>query len=259
MAVLPHWFKLHHGTGVAVRFFMNDVLFYRHPGFDQFTISGPANYLFVPGENTLRIEILPGVIPATAPDFRGPVELSIMLDNPADTPVALGRWSWENLNEEPPLPAFVNERFRPGGDIREPAFVRARPAVFGPEGLPEQHEAVRRIHEAFRSRDAGAFLDLNALKLAERQSADPGNEYLDTTRQRAKIAQVFQREWDVAPLDMNDLVFESQAGGRVAYVTRKGYGKALMAACRTNDEASTLTWDSDLWLTQVDGAWKVFR
>ena len=59
MAIVPHWYKVHHGTGISVRALLNGVLFYRHTGSESWTVSAPANALFVPGENVLRIEILP--------------------------------------------------------------------------------------------------------------------------------------------------------------------------------------------------------
>jgi hypothetical protein len=259
MAIIPYWFRLHHGTGVSVRMLMNDVLFYRHPGTDNFTISGSANHLLVPGENTLTIEVLPGTPPPAAPALRGPAELKIMVHNAEDTLVATARWEWWNPNEEPPLPAIATGRFRPAGDVAEPAFVRAPRATFGPEGTASQRESVRRVHEAFRARDVPAFLDANALKLAERSRSDADDGHNGVPRMRAKLAEMLQREWDVRPLDMDELSFESQAGGRVAYVTRKDGGKALQATCLTNNPGSTITWETDLWLTQVDSEWQVFR
>jgi len=260
MAVVPYWYKVHHGTGVAVRALLNDVLFYRHSGSENWTVSAPANALFVPGENILRIEILPTIVPAHSPGIRGPVEVKVMLDDDTDAVAAMCRWEWSNPNKEPPLPTANFTVFRPSGDIAEPPWMRAPKERFGPEGTPELRDAVKKIYEAFVKRDIGAYMDANSLKMQTWQRAFPDNRHYDAAPLRAQLAANFQKEWIVPPLDYDALIFESQADGRVAYVKRADGGKAIEATAKEQDPKGMQDgFATDLWLTQVDGVWKVFR
>jgi hypothetical protein len=259
MATVPHWHKVHHGTGVAVRVFLNDVLFYRHVGDQNWTISGPSNHLFVPGENVIRVEVLPTKVPAHSPGIRGPVEAKVMLDDEANVAVAMVRWEWSNPNKEPPLPTASFAAFHPAGDISEPAYLKAPKERFGPEGSPELRDAVRRLHEAFVRQDGATYTEMNSAKIESYERAYPDNPKVSGASLRAKVASMMKMAWIVQPLDLDALVFENQADGRVAYVRRADGGKALQAvAAEKGDPRMNVRFATDVWLTRVDGAWKVF-
>lgn len=260
MAFVPYWYKLHHGTGVALRVLVNDILLYRHSGRDNWTFSGPANHLFVPGENTLLVELFPTIPPAHAPKLRGPVEMRVMRDDDTDPVIAEYRFDWWDASQEPPLPKAGGALFRPEGDIPEPVWLKAPRARFGPEGTPELREAARKVHEAFARRDVDAYFEAHATRLREWQRAYPESRAYDPELQRSSLAASLRQDWEMAPFDPDALLFESQADGRVAFVTRADGGKALQATSAAPGVAgSRKTMEADLYFTQVDGVWRVFR
>ncbi|MEO5728514.1 MAG: hypothetical protein ABI134_17410, partial [Byssovorax sp.] len=218
MVFVPHWYKLHHGTGVALRIFVNDILLYRHSGRDNWTFTGPANHLFVPGENTLRVELFPTIAPAHAPKLRGPVEVRIMADAPKDVIIAEYDFSWWDAQNEPPLPTVGASVFRPDGDIPEPAWQSAPRERFGPEGTPELRAAAQALHEAFAKRDVDAYFEAHRVRLEQWQRAYPESPAYDPSLQRARLADAMKIDWVMPPFDADALVFEPQADGRVAYV-----------------------------------------
>jgi len=133
-------------------------------------------------------------------------------------------------------------------------FLDATPRTFGPAGDQELHEAVRRFHDTLVRADWRGFLDEMRLKRLDLQRAYPGSPILTDEHFERTFAQRFARGLVVDPIDMNDLRFESCAGGRVAYVTRRDGERPIQAL---TPEGHGLY--HDLWLTYHEGAWRVFR
>jgi len=251
-------FQMHHGTGVAVRTLLNDLPMYAGPGQQNITVSGWANHLLLPGENHLRVEIYPAPRPADATTIEGPVQFTLRLDEEEGTIVHRVTWPdcWEGLPvDQQILPFVLSSRFVVDERLGRPAYWDAPPTQFPLEGTPEQHLAVQEIYRAFRQRDVEAFFDANALKLAERQRAYGGSDF-DSSAQKKKLAGYFGRAWALRSSDLGDLTFESRAGGRVAFVTRKDGGRAVEAVA-VDDPSETFA--ADLFLTRHDGRWRVFR
>ena len=262
MATTPYFFTMHHGTGVAVRALLNDLPFYRGLGQKSFTVSGPANHLLLPGENVLTVEVYPAPRPATAPTLEGPVGFELKVDDETAATVHKVSWpsAWAALPvAERVLPFIHDTRFLVDTSLALPPYWDSPPARFGLEGLPGQHQAVREVHRSFVDSDVDAFFEAHRLKLEERQRAYPATAEFDAGIQRKKLAGYFGRPWDVRPLsegNLDELVFESRAGGRVAYVTRADGGRAVEAIAADNPRE---TFAADLFLTQRDGRWRVFR
>lgn len=294
MTITPYYLQMHQGTGVGVRAFLNDLPFYSGGGDENVTVTAPANHLLVPGENVLVLELFPAPKPASAPELVGVVRFALFIDNAGDqSPAALGHavdstgraavhkvaWpeEWEEVQAQkkkaadallpegeldltpppdPPLPYLHVSRFRVDDRNPRPVYLDSPPADFGPEGTPEQHEAVRRVYRAFQSGDADAFLSEHALKLSERQRAYPDNNAFALANQRIEVAGHFNHTWQVRPTEMKELYFDRRADGRVAHVTRIGDGYALEAR---SDDPEDNYFATDLFLTQHDGAWRVFR
>ncbi|MEO7329102.1 MAG: hypothetical protein ABI193_11015 [Minicystis sp.] len=259
---VPYYFRLHQGTGVAVRAYLNDLLFYKGTGAENMTVTSPCNHLLVPGENLFTVEVLSAPRPAIAPLVEGPVRFTLMVDDEDDTTVHRVNWPdlWEQLPAEQRfLPTVYLSRFQADETLPLPAYAGAPRVSFGKEGTPELREAVRRVFRAFAAGNTEAFLEENALKLSERQRAYPDIPELAAGPQREKIAAQLGQKWEMRPTDLDnfeDLVFESRADGRVAYVSRSDGGYALEAV-NAADPSSVFT--TDLFLTQQTGVWTIFR
>lgn len=252
-------FQVGHGTGVAARTSLNDLPMYTGAGQQNITVSGPANHLLLPGENTLTIEIYPAPRPADAPTVEGPVVFTLRLDEEEGTIVHRVRWPdcAELLPVAQQVLPFVHvSRFVVDERLVHPVYWDAPKAEFPLEGTPDQHLAVHEYLQAFRKSDVDAFMDANALKLSERQRANPDHSEFERGAQRKKLAGYFEREWLVRPTNVEDLAFESRAGGRVAYVTRRAGGRAVEAIA-ADDPSETFA--VDLFLTRHQGRWRVFR
>jgi hypothetical protein len=253
-------FQVGHGTGVAVRVVLNDLPMYTGAGQQNITVSGPANHLLLPGENVVAVEIFPAPRPADAPTIEGPVTFTIRLDEDAGTIVHRATWpddAWEALPDDKQVLPFASiTRFVADERLVRPAYWDVPPAEFPLEGTPDQHAAVVEIYLAFARRDVDAFMAANALKLSERQRANPDSSEFAGVTQRKALAGYFNREWVVRPTNAEDLSFESRAGGRVAHVTRRDGGRVIQAVAA--DDPSE-TFGVDLFLTRHQGRWRVFR
>ncbi|MFO0758402.1 MAG: hypothetical protein U0359_18060 [Byssovorax sp.] len=262
MSVVPYYFRFHQGTGVAVRAYLNDLLFYKGDGAESMTITSPCNHLLVPGENVFFLEVTEAPKPAFAPFVEGPVRFSLMIDDDEDTVVHRADWPelWKLLpSEERCLPTLYTSRFQADEALPKPIYEGAPRAEFGPEGTPELREAVRRAFQAYASGDVERFLDEFGLRLADRQRFYPDIPELSLAQQRPKIAANLAEKWHMRPTDLEkfeDIVFEPRAGGRVCFVTRRGGGYAIEAV-NASDPSSVFT--TDLFLTQQAGVWRIFR
>ena len=284
MARTPYFFMMNQGTGVSVRSLLNDIPFCKGDGQENVTVSGPANHLLVPGKNTFSIEVKDAPRPAHAPFLAGVLRFTLKLDEDVESVVHHIAWPelWETplthgggVMPTPPgprddgkveatpfaereLPFVHTSTFLVDPANEKPCYWENRPEDFGPEGTPEQHEAVRHVYRAFLSGNADEFLSVHALKLEERQRAYPDVIEFSAAHQRQRIADQMSRQWEVRPVDLDhfeDLTFESRAGGRVVHVTRPD-GWAL-EAIGAKDPSETFR--TDLSMTRKDGVWRVFR
>ncbi len=262
MTTTPYLLRMYQGTGVAVRALLDDLPFHRGDGQRNVTVSAPANHLLLPGENVLTLEIYKAPRPVEALALEGPVTFTLMVQE-GDTPI-VHQVDWPSIYAEVPfeertLPFVHSSRFLVDDRLPHPIYRDSPPLRFDLQGLPEQRDAVRDFYRTFQERDVDAFLELNRYKIGERQRFYPDNPAYSVAAQRAQLVQDFGHEWHVRPLDqvnLEELMFESRAGGRVAYVTRADGGCAIEAVAADDSRGA---FANDLFLTLRDGRWRVFR
>lgn len=249
-----------HGTGVGARVLVNDLPIYRGFGQENMTVTQAANHLLAPGENTMTMELFPAPRPAHAPSIEGPVVFTLRLDVEEGTILHRVRWPddmWEMLpDDKRVLPFSHTTRFAADERLGRPIYWDKPPVDFPLEGTEALHAAVTEFLQALQKSDVDAFMDVNSLKLAERQRANPGHTELDAGLQKQKLVAYLSKKWLVRPTSMDELVFENRAGGRVAYVTRADGGRAIEAVA-ADDPSETFA--VDLFLTRHEGRWRVFR
>jgi hypothetical protein len=249
-----------HGTGVGARVLINDLPIFRGFGQENMTVTQAANHLLLPGDNTMTMELFPAPRPAHAPSIEGPVVFTLRLDVEEGTILHRVRWPddmWEMLpDDERVLPFAHTSRFVVDERLGRPVYWDKPPVDFPLEGNPALHAAVTEFISALQKSDVDAFMDVNSLKLAERQRANHDRPELATGDQKKKLVAYFSKKWLMRPTSMDDLVFENRAGGRVAYVTRKDGGRAVEAVAADDP---TETFAVDLFLTRHEGRWRVFR
>lgn len=253
MAPTPYYYLINHGPPTRLRALMNGVPFYRcepESEAEGATHTAAANGLLVPGENVLSLDVL------EADTFYSIiVEMTIAFDH--KSPVFRVDWPklWKAYADEEKVIPFTHQvRFEATGVRFTPAYLRAPRAEFDHRGTPALREAVARYHDTIARNDVDAFMHENAFKIAEADRAFEGHPAFAPGPLREAMRERFQAGVTARPLDLDALQFESYAEGRVAYVVRADGGPALEAEC-TNDDAMR----TDLWLTQIDGQWRVFR
>jgi hypothetical protein len=262
MTTTPYLLRMHQGTGVAVRALLNDLPFHRGDGQRNITVSAPANHLLLPGENVLTLEIYKAPRPLDSLALEGPVTFTLMVHEDGTPIVHQVDWPtvWADVPfKERTLPFVHVSRFLADERLPHPIYWDSPPTKFDLRGLPGQHEAVREVYRSFLAGDADAFIELNHFKLEERQRFYPDTPELSTAFQREALARDFSHDWHVRPLDqenLEELVFESRAGGRVCSVTRLDGGSAIEAVAKDDSRSAFAT---DLFLTLRDGRWRVFR
>jgi hypothetical protein len=251
MPPTPYYFQVSHGPPTRLRLLMNGVPFYRCvPETEGTTHGAAANHLLMPSGNVLTLEAM-----EVDTFFAIVVELTIQFDHTA--PVLRMDWPkmWKGLPDEAKIVPFRHDMpFEVHGVSFTPAYVNAPKADFDHRGTPELREAVRQYHETIAKGDIDGFMAQNTLKIEECDRAYEGHPAFAPGFLRQPMAERFQAGVEARPLDFDELQFESFAGGRVAYVTRRDGGHALAAASENGDMMTT-----DLWLTQQGGLWRVFR
>jgi len=266
-----HWVQLHTGTWARVD--INGIPLYRAPFVGPHSRSGPLNYLLVPGENVLEVELLktrePNVHEGEVKHVKEALMFQLYTVNNPDAPEGekLDRTMlldvqypkiWEDAPEEHQrFPFYHRQTFTLEHDLHTPPFVKAEPAAFECEGTPALREAVQRLYTALETKDYEGLLDELALKFASDEKACEGE---DGQRAGAKMKnwreELFPYEPVPAePLDMSMLHFEACRGGRVAYVTRHDEGYPLDAVCQKDPRRRVRT---DLLMVQQGGRWRVF-
>jgi hypothetical protein len=251
MAATPYYYQITYGPRTRLRLLMNGVPFYRDvPKSVGVTHGGAANHLMVPGENVLTLDVLEA-------DTFFSIVAEITVDFDHKSPVVRVDWPeiWKDLPAASQVVPFRHDaRFRVTGVESEPAYLRAPKTEFGTEGTPELREAVWRYHDVTARGDTEAFLHEIELQLSEMNRAYDNHPAFAAGSVRSDMAERFDAGITARPLDFDELHFESFADGRVAYVTRVDGGPALQAASGNGQEMA-----ADLWLTQENGQWRVFR
>jgi hypothetical protein len=249
---LPYTYCISHGPFTALQFRLNDIPFYRITDTKKetgVTETSVADHLLVRGENTFTFEVR-----QAEEKYYATFELQVNHDRSNN----LFELVWPLIYQY--IPAVTSQPFSytlsfhiPDFTFRS-AFLDAPPQVFGPEGNRELHEAVLRFYDTLLRADHRAFLWEMRLKRSELQRAYPDSPILTDEYLERIFAKRFGSGLEVEPVRLEDLHFESCAGGRVAFVTRKDGGRPILAL--TPDGQGM---HHDLWLTYHEGAWQIFR
>ena len=103
--------------------------------------------------------------------------------------------------------------------------------------------------DAFATRDAARFEAAMQLKAEEHDRF-----YEPQPATKAEAMQRVNAPWVMEPFDAEDLRFDRQAGGRVAFV-RRATGKPAVRAVHRDEPY--LGWGSNFYMTCIDGRWRV--
>jgi hypothetical protein len=259
MAVPLYNFVVKHGPAVRARASLNDVTFYGPGQPEQHdTESGLAAHLLVPGENTLRLDILDAGLGEPGCYFAVMVTREIDRSEPTLT-VHESHWPqvWDPLEEkERVLPYVHRATFTIDDDHPSPPWEKATPEDVPPEGTPELHQAVHKVIADLERGDGPAFIDAIGPKLD-----DLGRYYgplpaLSRGVQAKKYEGILASRWEVAPYDKEELLFEPRQRGRLVHVTRKDGTRAVRARNLDDDMQSI---ETDLVFMRRGGDWRVIR
>jgi hypothetical protein len=249
---LPYTYGISHGPYTALKFRLNDIPFYRITDTKKPTGVSEncvADHLLVRGENTFTFEIHES-------DERYFAKFSLQINH--DRSNNIFDLVWPLIYNY--IPAVTSQPFSytlsfhiPDHTFRS-AYLDATPQVFGVEGDRGLHEAVLNFYDTLVRADYRGYLREMRLKSSELRRAYPDSplftdEYLDRV-----FSKRFSQGLEVEPVRIEDLHFESCAGGRVAFVTRKNGERPILAL--TPDGQGM---HHDLWLTHFEGAWQIFR
>lgn len=269
----PYQFTAHLEEGVLGRVWLNDLPVHKVLTRGPESLSGGANHMLVPGENTLTLEILalPEGTPPPPPDPNTPdpkhllpvgfkiyqvVDASSTPMKAAeiirvDLPTSLGLSPWER----PEMPLRHEVRFELPDPVVEPVYWRSPPADFGCSGTPELISVVKELHDALMARDVGRFVGLLSLKYEAYSAAYPGEPAAAIDRQRSAAERFFKLPYVVKPLDFGKIHFEPRAQGRVALVSGSD-DRPVIEAVAEGEPAPALR--ANLFLTRIDGSWRIF-
>lgn len=212
----------------------------------------PITQWLVQGENTVTIELFPAPVSPLTP-FLGPhFQMAIMPADDQDSRVFA--WEYPDTLKDAGLPTELPLVF-PGllrieHALPEASYRRATPEDFPIEGTPEQRAAVFELYDAFGSRDPARFEAAMALKVSEFERF-----YGPQPLSRVDALSRMNQPWVMDPFDEHDLRFERYEGGRVAYARRFSGRPAVRAV---HQDEPYFGWGSDLFMTRLDGRWRIF-
>lgn len=256
---MPVLFVVNFKEGVIARTWLNDLPLHKEFIHGPDSMTGGANHLLVPGNNSLDIEVL------RAPLDKGSV-VDMMLYtvlNEHSVPPELDvhcRVDFPALWKEAPeneriLPYHIQATFSVPEEVQEPVYWGAPSTSFGCEGTPELWQAVQELHHAIETHDADRFIQLTSLKDEEYERAYPGIPSAQASRIRESAKKFFSLHPRVKPLDRKTVHFEPRAGGRVAFVSGAD-GEPVIHAIAERDPSLHLR--ANLLFTQYAGHWRVF-
>jgi hypothetical protein len=212
-----------------------------------FTIS----HWLLKGENLLTIELLPAPRSPNTPYMDAWLRMQIL--TAADQENALWQWEYPANVVSPGLPfelPYVHEGiFLVSEDLPVPAYFKATPEEFPPEGTAAQIAAVRELYDAFATRDVPRFEAVMDLKASEHDRF-----YGPEPLAKAEAMQRINAPWIMDDFNAEDLRFDRYAGGRVAFV-RRASGKAAVRAVHRDEPY--LGWGTNFYMTCIDGRWRV--
>lgn len=264
MTITNYFINIQMQLSVAVRFYLNDMPVWRFLRQGPDSMNGGANEWLVPGENVLTMEI---------------VESALTLPNkPADHPmiqVAIFKAKeggathedvevihqvrfpdlWDEVSEELKVFPYRHEsRFvLPASEVYRPRYLDAPEQDIPSDGTPELHQVVQDLYAAIQSGDGSRFADLLTLQFEEYERANGGAPHTDIASQRTVVDNFFAHPIVVKDLEMDRLVFESRANGRLVHVIRDD-GQPVFQAVATDDPTEHL--EANALLTFSDGQWR---
>ena len=258
MSAPAYYYIVRQMPGLALKLALNDVPFYRRAVDLNLATNGPVNHALLPGENTVLMEFLQAPVNPQAPNARVVLDFEVLL---FDGDVKIHESKWPQVldrakPEDRKLPFIHRDKFDADKGLPLPIWDKAPRETFPSEGTPEMHDAVFELWDAYRRADVGAFLSATEVKLAEHQKYYGAMPELAPAEAARTYGAKLREPWDLQPFVPEELVFERWADGRVAYVTRKDGGHALVATHKTDPKQR---WRADLYLTRVDGRWRIFR
>jgi hypothetical protein len=253
MTHVNYVYEIAHRPASHARVLLNGVPLYdRSQEIKNVAPRGPVTHWLVPGENVVSIELTERPRSPLMP-YMGP-HFSMSIASVEDGAQLFG-WEYPDsvaaAGLEPVLPWVHTWAFTPPGELPQPVFLRGSPEEFPPEGTPAQRAAVAELYEAFATADKARFSEAMDLKFTEFE-----RYYGPQPRARADSVSKLGDAWVMEPFDPDDLRFERYQDGRVAYVKRAS-GKPAVRA--THRDEPYLGWGADLFLTRLDGRWRVFR
>ncbi|MBK8939871.1 MAG: hypothetical protein IPM79_20170 [Polyangiaceae bacterium] len=258
MAFVPYYYVLRHMPGLALRLALNDVPFYRGVVTFNKATNGPVNHALVPGLNTVRMDLAAAPVNPDSPSARVVLDFDV-LEQEGDRLVHTVRYPQLLERHEPKqrkLPLTHVETFEVEGDVPPPIWENSPREEFPESGTSEQLDCVFELWDAYKRQDIGAFLSATEVKLSDHQRYYGAAPELAPAEAARTYGAKLREPWDVAPFEPHELSFERWADGRVAYVTRKDGGFALLATHKTDPGQR---WRANLYLTKVDGRWRIFR
>lgn len=259
MAPLLYHAVTSQGPGVRARAFFNGVPFYTaRPQTTTDTNGSQINHCLVPGENTLRLEILEMGEPH---DSHFNVFIYKGDDPDKDvTPIHKLSWpaSWDMLPPEARvLPHTTMSTFTVEADHPRPVLIdAAKPADIPIEGTPELHQAVLEVHDALARQDGAKLIDALWMRIEDRKRYFGDIPDAQRGPHVAKFKEVFADPWETPPFDLKRLVFESYLDGRVVHVTGVDGEPAIRGKSTVNEMQS---FETDLTLVRHEGRWRTFR
>jgi len=250
----PYYYLIKHPPGFVANISVNDVTFYRRYSDYHQAPNGPFNHWMVEGVNVVHL-VLVQETPKPGMDFKFSMEILRFEDDAPIFQMNFPQLLALHPPEEQALPVTHQTIFRFDEISPRPIWMDAPEADFPPEGNAEQRAVVAALHDAKSRGDLDDFIKLTEIKRTALERFYGPNPEETEAALRATYAPILSEPWEVDPLDFNQLMFERRAGGRVAYVTRKDGGPALFAKHKTDPER---TWEPTLYLTQVNGKWRIF-
>jgi hypothetical protein len=227
--------------GTVGRIFLNDLPIFQGYVGNGFSQNSRILHFLVPEENRLELEILAAPKPkggrlAYEPDPRPQmqgedtnqsIEITIFKERAPESGEIDVLYHcmfpdlWKDVPEERRrLPHVHVATFDPRVIVPKLAFLSAARHQVPCEGTAELHQALRDLHDAFQSRDAGRLADEMGLQMAEFETAYDGASGSSLTAQREALDELVGEPIVVEPLDRAQIHFHARAQGRVVHVER---------------------------------------
>lgn len=243
--------RILHRPGSLARVMINGVGVYERAPEKNVGPVMPISHWLHKGENLVSIELVEAPRSPLTPYMDAWLVAAICTAD--DQEGAL--WQWEypadvlSLGLPIELPRVHEGVFLVPEDLPEPAYLKATPEEFPPEGTAAQREAVLELHEAFATRDVARFEAAMELKAEEHDRF-----YEPQPASKAEAMQRVNAPWIMQPFDPEDLRFDRFAGGRVAFVRRASGRPAVRAVHR---DEPYLGWGTNFYMTCLEGRWRV--